>query len=46
MFENSAVTKNSEAIQKNLAEMHLTSERNRNFFKTQKSAEFADNSAE
>jgi hypothetical protein len=33
-------------IQKNLIEIHLMSERNRNFLKTQKSAEFAELSAE
>jgi hypothetical protein len=33
-------------IQKKLIEMHLMSERNRNFLKTRKSAEFAELSAE
>jgi hypothetical protein len=54
VFKNSTGTKNSEAsesvafykIWKNSTEMHLMSERNRNFLKTRKSAELADNSAE
>jgi hypothetical protein len=37
--------KNGE-IRENSTEMHLMSERNRNFFKTRKSTEFAELSAE
>jgi hypothetical protein len=51
VFKNSVGTKNSEASEsvafyKNTTEMHLMSERNMNFLKTRKSAEFAELSAE